>query len=124
MYLLWILLACREEEAYSEGSNLADCTDGIDNDGDGFIDCDDGVCAALSAACNPPDCGLTDCDQGIALGDDLVVDFVLIPKGEEPLERYRLQKDFYMMTTEVTQRMFKRLMGYEAYQDYFATSGE
>jgi hypothetical protein len=38
-----LILACGPEEPPPEGG-LEDCTDGIDNDMDGYIDCDDSGC--------------------------------------------------------------------------------
>ena len=54
------------------------------------------------------------CDYGIFLGGGTTIgpDFVKIPAGDDPLGRYTLTNDFYMMTTEVTQAMFETLVGY------------
>lgn len=46
----WVLLACRG----TEGDVPAECTDGIDNDYDGWLDCRDGGCAK-GPECNPTD---------------------------------------------------------------------
>ena len=50
-----LYLACNEEpvvveEKRIEGTMLGDCTDGADNDADGWFDCDDDGCT------NAPDC--------------------------------------------------------------------
>ena len=39
------------------------------------------------------------------------LDFVLIPAGTDPLGRYSISFDFYMMTTEVTDSMWDAFMG-------------
>ena len=51
-------------------------------------------------------------DEGIDIGNGFQLDFVLIPAGADPLGRYTLTRDIYLMTTEVTQGMFEQLMGY------------
>jgi hypothetical protein len=43
-----------------------DCLDGIDNDGDGLIDCDDDLCKLLEWSCAPP----TEADCSDGLDDD------------------------------------------------------
>jgi hypothetical protein len=50
--LLLLSLGCREDaEDPREGDNPGECTDGADNDADGFFDCDDNDCFGS------PDCG-------------------------------------------------------------------
>ena len=46
----------------------------------------------------------------------LSIDFGLIPAGEEPLGRYAISREYYLMTTEVTQRMFLDIMNFESYE--------
>ena len=46
------------------------------------------------------------------------MDLNLIPAGTDPLERYTLTRDFYLMTTEVTQEMFQQVMGYDSRTGY------
>jgi formylglycine-generating enzyme required for sulfatase activity len=78
----------------------------------------------LFSSCIEPDGGLVDGLDGTeetGLDDSgsfgaLNLDFVAISSGdgtalEDPLERYRLTNDFYIMTTEVTHGMFETLMG-------------
>ena len=43
-----------------------------------------------------------------------MMDLNLIPAGMDPLGRYTLTNDFYLMTTEVTQGMFQQIMGYDS----------
>jgi formylglycine-generating enzyme required for sulfatase activity len=55
----------------------------------------------------------------VDLGSGIGADFVLVTNGdgtgiEDPLGRYTLTNDFYMMTTEVTQGMFTALLGYDS----------
>ena len=57
-------------------------------------------------------CGLTNCDTNLDLVGDYI-DMVLIPSGFDPLGRYDITSDFYLMTTEVTQGMFTSLMSYD-----------
>ena len=64
-----------------------------------------------------PDCNLMgihqdySCDIGIIpyVGDG--PDFILVPSGADPLGRYSISFDFYMMTTEVTEAMWDAFMG-------------
>ena len=58
-------------------------------------------------------CGLTDCDVNLDLGGGQSIDMVLIPAGDDPLGRYTLTNDFYLMTTKVTQGMYTSLMSYD-----------
>ena len=51
------------------------------------------------------------CDMGIFLTDHVGPDFVRIPAGDDPLGRYSISFDFYMMTTEVTVAMWEELLG-------------
>src|SRR3954470_18701621 len=46
---LLALFLCFSFAAFAQESSVAQCSDGIDNDGDGFIDCYDGNCATSSA---------------------------------------------------------------------------
>ena len=54
-----------------------------------------------------------DCDETVDLGGVIGIDLVLIPSGSDPLGRYDITNDFYMMTTEVTQGMYTSLMSYD-----------
>ena len=58
--------------------------------------------------CNgiPDDCFLTNCDISVDLGNGIGADFVLIDELDDPLGRYTLNNNFYMMTTEA-QEMFQ-----------------
>ena len=90
-------------------TNSDDCND---TDATSTILAEDADCDGV-----PDGCFLTGCDLSVDLGDGIGVDFVLITNGdgtdlEDPLGRYTLTNDFYMMTTEVTQGMFEGLMGY------------
>ncbi len=107
----------------------------VDNDGDGISE-DDGDCDDSSAEVYPgamdtandgidqdcdgvdSTCGETQCDINIDLGGGQSMDMVLIPAGEDPLERYTITGDLYLMTTEVTQGMFHHLMNYHAWEGY------
>ena len=44
---------------------------------------------------------LTNCDTNLDLGGGQSIDMVLIPSGSDPLGRYDITSDFYLMTTEV-----------------------
>jgi len=59
-------LLCIPITAFSQENGSLTCTDGIDNDGDGLIDCDDPDCQAL------PNDGCTICPGGISFGDVLI----------------------------------------------------
>ena len=52
--------------------------------------------------------------MSVDLGNGIGADFVLIDELDDPLGRYTLNNNFYMMTTEVTQGMFQELMGYDS----------
>jgi len=56
------LFACTPKEI--EGQNPGDCTDGVDNDGDGLIDCDDDTCQGSLL------CVGSNGDDDDAVGDD------------------------------------------------------
>ena len=90
----------------TNGGEVWECTV-TPNDGteDGFTSSDSVTVAS--------ECGLTDCDVNLDLGGGQSIDMVLIPAGDDPLGRYTLTQDFYMMTTEVTQGMFTALMSYD-----------
>ena len=68
-------------------------------------------------------CALTNCDTSLDLGGGQGIDLVLIPAGSDPLGRYTLTNDFYLMTTEVTQGMFSQIMGYQPYEGKNADDG-
>ena len=97
--------------------------DGIDQDCDGFD---------LS-------CTRTDCHYNEALGNGFGVDLVYIdgatftmgsPETEvgrdtnENQVEVTLRKDFYMMTTEVSQGMYQELMGYDSRINYNSDYGD
>ena len=66
-----LLLACGDDDGgRSEGTEVGDCTDRADNDGDGLFDCDDPGCAGS------PDCrdAGTDEDAGMDASADTSVD--------------------------------------------------
>ncbi len=102
-----------------------------DTDCDGVVtanDCDDNDptlgSVILDSNCDgESECSLTGCDDNIDLGNGIGIDWVLIPSGDDPLGRYTLTKDFYMMTTELTQGMFYEMMGYQSYEGYFVSLG-
>jgi formylglycine-generating enzyme required for sulfatase activity len=87
--ILGLMLSCEEkppeegdyeneEESNVEGANAGECGDGLDNDGDGFIDCDDQDCLT-KPACEESDTDTdTDTDTGVieidADGDGVPVD--------------------------------------------------
>ncbi len=54
------------------------CKDGVDNDGDGFIDADDPACAA-GVGSESPDPVTTQCDDGVNNDDDGLIDFPADP---------------------------------------------
>ncbi len=65
--MLWLLLACSDnllvqKGVGQEGETLAECLDGLDNDDDGYSDCDDQDCLIYTECSSVPDTGL---DTGI-----------------------------------------------------------
>jgi formylglycine-generating enzyme required for sulfatase activity len=58
-FSLFALIACGKQEE-TEGTTPGDCTDGIDNDGDGDLDCDDDGCIDSSDCSGEPDTGTED----------------------------------------------------------------
>ena len=63
-FLLSLLVACGEKaEKRMEGTEVGDCTDRADNDGDGLFDCDDDGCA-----------GAPDCMDVVDTGDTIDTD--------------------------------------------------
>ena len=78
---------------------------------------DDGAVLSVSEtiASSATSCTLTDCDMSVDIGDGFGLDFVLIDVSDgDPLGRYTLTNNFYMMTTEVTQGMFESIRGYSS----------
>ena len=71
-------------------SSTVECL--TDFDGDGYADCRFGGCDAVF---------IVNSEQA---------DLVLIPAGDDPLGRYSISFDFYMMTTEVTEGMWDAVM--------------
>ena len=88
--------SCPEEDL--DGDGVAAWEDCDDNDSNQTTDC----------------CAYGDCDYSLDLGNGVKMDMNLIPSGEDPLGRYTLTRDFYLMTTEVTQGMFQQIMGYDS----------
>ena len=56
-------------------------------------------------------CTFGNCNWSLVLADGMGLDMALIPAGDDPLGRYNISKDFYMMTTEVTQGQYENLLG-------------
>ena len=54
---------------------------------------------------------------------DIGVDLVLIPAGSDPLERYVITNDLFIMTTEVTQSQFFELMAYHSHDSLSSSYG-
>ena len=79
-----------------------------DADGDGDADCN--LVGLVGLTTN------YSCDFGVDLPNGgMGPDFVLIQGGLEPLGRYTLTNDFYVMTTEVTQQMWTDVMDGSGY---------
>ena len=76
-----------------------------------------GICAQDLDNDGDPDCNLTGihpdyvCDKGVFPNVGVGPDFVLIPAGSDPLGRYSISFDFYLMTTEVSASMWDSFMG-------------
>ncbi|MEC8381770.1 MAG: MopE-related protein [Myxococcota bacterium] len=75
------------------------------------------LCAQDADFDGEPDCNLTgisqdySCDYGVIYPAGDGPDFRFIPAGVDPLGRYELTRDFYIMTTEVTVGMKETVMG-------------
>lgn len=69
-------------------------------------------------------CAYQNCDLALDLGEGVVMDLNYISAGEEPLGRYQLTRDYYLMTTEVTQGMFQQVMGYDSREEESTTHGD
>lgn len=85
------------------------CADGIDNDGDGLVDCDDDDCDD-NPACQGPEGWVLVTAGTHTLGS---------PAGEtcrievfEAQRQVTLTREFYVATKETTQSQFEDLMGY------------
>ena len=140
--LLSLLVACNEKtEKRMEGTEVGDCTDRADNDGDGLFDCADQGCAGS------PDCTRESVGDGEKAKESTqeqknVVDvekakesvfsglYTLkeIPAGsfemgctseqgsdcdddEKPSHMVEISKAFYLMESEVTQELYEKVMG-------------
>ena len=74
--MLWLLLACADDRLLvqkgqgAEGEDPAECWDGIDNDDDGYVDCDDQDCL-IYAQCLEEDTGNPDTDTPVDTGDTI-----------------------------------------------------
>jgi len=66
LFLFTILIS---HQLLSQENNFILCSDGIDNDGDGWIDCEDSECFNL------PNDGCTRCGEGTSFGD-VVIEYV------------------------------------------------
>jgi formylglycine-generating enzyme required for sulfatase activity len=88
---------------------------------DGSISVSDTLIILIDETTN---CGFGDCDASLELGAGIIIDLKRIPTGIEPLNRYTLTTDFFMMTTEVTQGMFLKLMAYDSRQEQSQDNGE
>ncbi|MEC7986150.1 MAG: MopE-related protein [Myxococcota bacterium] len=113
---------CDDSNEYTfpgAAQNIADPTFCVqDADDDGNPDC-------VRWPTNADQVGPTDyfCDYGVFLTDTVGPDFVLISAGDDPVGRYTLTTDFYMMTTEVTNAMYDALVGTGESNDYPVSYG-
>lgn len=105
--------------ARSEGSTPGDCSDGLDNDGDGLFDCEDPDCDSI------PDC--QDETPATTVVGPHGGTLRAIPAGsfemgctpgqsdceddETPVRTTSLTQAFYIGETEVTQREYQAVMG-------------
>ncbi|HRX29138.1 MAG TPA: gliding motility-associated C-terminal domain-containing protein [Saprospiraceae bacterium] len=64
--LLILSLCFIVQFSFSQENTATTCSDGIDNDGDGFIDCEDSGCKSL------PNNGCNICGTGISFADSLI----------------------------------------------------
>ena len=72
------------DEPSVEGQSVVDCTDGLDNDGDGLTDCEEEDCLAIVPACCPDadSDGVCDADdQYPGINDNLDSDADGVPNG-------------------------------------------
>ena len=102
-----------------EISNDMDC-DGFltvddcdDNDSSVYLGATEGLDDGIDGNCDgwDNDCAFEECDWGVHLSNSAIIDMNLIPAGGDPLGRYSISNDFYLMTTEVTQGIYEHLMG-------------
>ena len=66
--MIWFLLACSDsilvqKGQLSEGQTLQECQDEIDNDDDGFVDCEDQDCSVYE------DCSSVTSEEGSLSGE-------------------------------------------------------
>ncbi len=82
-----MLAACQFSLAGLAPEHESSCTDGVDNDGDGFTDCDDHTDCGQDPACLPDDCGNDTldgtevCDGGNACLSDCTCPLEMDPNG-------------------------------------------
>ena len=94
-----------------------DCHDDDPNIYVGAAISEPAICAQDADLDGYPDCNLTNinsiyqCDFGVFPSNGGTgPDFVLVPAGDDPLGRYTITNNFYVMTTEVTQDMWESVM--------------
>ena len=122
------LLGLLEEDAGVDGGGDGDSDSDADTDSDADGDADADTDADSDADSDAGPGGPQE-TLSVELGGGVVIGFNLVSNGDgtdlqDPLGRYVLTNDFYMMETEVTQGMFQALMGYEPHEGYSAYAGE
>ena len=82
-----------------EGDGAGECSDGMDNDGDGLTDCDDDTCAGSPDCTGPNDDGdantETDADAD-AIGD-CAENFTIVDQNGDERSLYEFYGDVIMM---------------------------
>ena len=112
------LLGLLEEDAGVDGGGDGDSDSDADTDSDADGDADADTDADSDADSDAGPGGPQE-TLSVELGGGVVIGFNLVSNGDgtdlqDPLGRYVLTNDFYMMETEVTQGMFQALMGYDS----------
>ena len=83
-----------------EGDGAGECSDGVDNDGDGLTDCEDDTCEGSPDCADPDDNGDAEPCDGIATGwniGDCAENFTIVDQNGDERSLYEFYGDVIMI---------------------------